>query len=444
MYVPAHFAVDEAAVNELLAQHGAADLVTVTDEGLVATMLPFAYVPDSGPHGAPGLGALHGHVARNNPQWKLPARGEALAIVRGPDAYISPTFYPSTAEHGRVVPTWNYLTAHVYGELIVHDDAEWTESVVRRLTDKHEASNDHPWSVDDAPRAFVEGQLRAIVGLELVISRVEAKAKLSQNRSVEDVAGVITGLRDRGDTPSAGLVARANAARLSLSAGCLAAGCLAGRAAGEFSLARDAHDLHGSGLAGHQLHLGRRLVQQHGIAAGHDRAGLRRRPGERGRPGTVDHIHNDFRGPASRTDLCGVAIRHAGRDRGDQQVGQDSLAQAREVAELDLQAQPGGGFQQVRHPRGIADDHVREACAELAHGGEGRARGRAATEDRDAATGRRAGLGQRVDDTLHVGVVAVPTVRAEHQGVRAAGPHRDRVGVVQERKHRPLEWHGQR
>ena len=213
MYVPAHFAVNEAAVSELLARHGAADLVTLTDEGLVATMLPFVYVPAGPDSAGHDRGSLHGHVARNNPQWKLPARGEALAIVRGPDAYISPTFYASKAEHGRVVPTWNYVTAHVYGELIVHDDAEWTESVVRRLTGKHEAGNDHPWSVDDAPRAYIEGQLRAIVGVELVISRIEAKAKLSQNRSAEDVAGVITGLRERGDTSSAGLVERANASR---------------------------------------------------------------------------------------------------------------------------------------------------------------------------------------------------------------------------------------
>jgi transcriptional regulator len=216
MYVPAHFAVDEGAVHELLARHGAADLVTLTDEGLVATMLPFAYVPagnGSAGRGSAGLGALHGHVARNNAQWKLPARGESLAIVRGPDAYISPAFYAAKAEHGRVVPTWNYVTAHVYGELVVHDDADWTESVVRRLTEKHEAGNEHPWSVDDAPRAYVEGQLRAIVGIELVISRIEAKAKLSQNRSAEDIAGVIAGLRDRGDTRSAGLVERANAAR---------------------------------------------------------------------------------------------------------------------------------------------------------------------------------------------------------------------------------------
>ncbi len=205
MYVPAHFAPDDGAVRELL------DLVTVTDEGLVATMLPFVYVP---PAGSAGAGALHGHLARNNAQWKLPARGEALAIVRGPDAYISPSFYAqSKPAHGRVVPTWNYVTAHVYGSLIVHDDAAWTESVVRRLTARHEAGGEHPWSVDDAPRAFIEGQLRAIVGVELLITRIEAKAKLSQNRPAADVTGVVAGLRERGDARSADAVERANADR---------------------------------------------------------------------------------------------------------------------------------------------------------------------------------------------------------------------------------------
>ena len=106
--------------------------------------------------------------------------------MRGPgDAYITPGFYASKREHGRVVPTWNYVTAHVYGELVVHDDPVWVEDLVRRLTGKHEADREHPWSVDDAPRAFIEGQLRAIVGVELVVSRIEAKAKLSQNRPAE-------------------------------------------------------------------------------------------------------------------------------------------------------------------------------------------------------------------------------------------------------------------
>ena len=208
MYIPAHFAPDEAAVSELLRRHGAADLITLTGQGLVATMLPFIYVPEAGEHGA-----LHGHLARNNDQWRLPAVGEALAIVRGPDAYITPTWYASKAEHGRVVPTWNYVTAHVYGRLVVHDDPAWTEDLVRRLTAKHEAGNEHPWSVDDAPRTFIDGQLRAIVGIELEITRIEAKAKLSQNRPEADVAGVIAGLRERGDAVIADAVVQANASR---------------------------------------------------------------------------------------------------------------------------------------------------------------------------------------------------------------------------------------
>jgi transcriptional regulator len=199
MYVPAHFAPDEAQVDELLRNHGAADLVTLTSQGLVATMLPFIYVPPGDSRTAEPHGALHGHVARNNDQWKLDSAGEALVIVRGPDAYITPGWYASKAENGRVVPTWNYVTAHVYGRFVVHDDPVWTEDLVRRLTTKHEAYRSHPWSVDDAPRAFIEGQLRAIVGVELAITRIEAKAKLSQNRSPADVEGVIAGLRERGD-----------------------------------------------------------------------------------------------------------------------------------------------------------------------------------------------------------------------------------------------------
>lgn len=204
MYIPAHFSPDEALVGELLHQHGAADLVTVTPAGLVATLLPFIYVPEAGSHGS-----LHGHLARNNSQWQLESAGESLAIVRGPDAYITPGWYAAKTEHGRVVPTWNYVTAHVYGHFIVHDDPVWTENLVRRLTARHEAYREHPWAVDDAPRPFIEGQLRAIVGVELLISRIEAKAKLSQNRPPGDVAGVIAGLRERGDCESADAVQRA-------------------------------------------------------------------------------------------------------------------------------------------------------------------------------------------------------------------------------------------
>jgi transcriptional regulator len=204
MYVPAAFALDDDAVRDLLASHGAADLVTHTSQGLLATMLPFVFDPDAGEHGA-----LLGHVARNNPQWQAEVLGEALVIVHGPDAYVSPSWYASKAEHGRVVPTWNYVTAHVYGRLVVHDDPAWVEALVRRLTDEHEAVLPHPWSVDDAPPRYVAGQLRAIVGVELQVTRIEAKAKLSQNRSAADVDGVVAGLAEQGHPAPSAAVASA-------------------------------------------------------------------------------------------------------------------------------------------------------------------------------------------------------------------------------------------
>ena len=193
MYVPKHFAApDDETVRDLLRRHGAADLVTSTAEGLRATLLPFVYDEPGDETG--GLGRLRGHVSRNNEHWRLPALGDALVVVRGPDAYVSPSWYATKREHGRVVPTWNYVTAHVYGELVVHDDPAWVEALVRRLTRQHEAGREHEWSVDDAPAAYVAGQLRAIVGLEVRIRRVEAKLKLSQNRSQDDVTGVVAGL----------------------------------------------------------------------------------------------------------------------------------------------------------------------------------------------------------------------------------------------------------
>ncbi|WP_328333470.1 FMN-binding negative transcriptional regulator [Kribbella sp. NBC_00382] len=198
MYVPKHFAADESAVRDLLVGHGAGDLITSTADGLLATLLPFIYDPSVGEQGA-----LLGHLARNNPQWKTPVLGEALAIITGPDAYISPSAYASKQENGRVVPTWNYVIAHVYGELVIHDDPAWLDGLVRRLTEKHEAQFAEQWSVDDAPEAYVSGQLRAIVGVELVISRIEAKAKLSQNRSGADIDGVVSSLEARGDLASA-------------------------------------------------------------------------------------------------------------------------------------------------------------------------------------------------------------------------------------------------
>ncbi|HEY5881392.1 MAG TPA: FMN-binding negative transcriptional regulator [Nakamurella sp.] len=201
MYVPKHFAVSDDDVARLLHGHSAADLVTATADGLVATFLPFLFDRTVGAHGV-----LQGHVARNNDQWRRPPVGEALVIVRGPDAYVSPSWYPAKAEHGRVVPTWNYVTAHVYGRLVVHDDPVWVEDLVRRLTAKHEAGRAEPWSVDDPPERFVAGQLRAIVGVEVLISRIEAKAKLSQNRSDADIDGVIEGLAADGDEASSAAV----------------------------------------------------------------------------------------------------------------------------------------------------------------------------------------------------------------------------------------------
>lgn len=204
MYIPAHFAASDVALASLLHHSGAANLVTMTEDGLLATLLPFVYEPSIGEHGA-----LHAHMARNNTQWSMPATGEALMIVQGADAYISPSWYASKAEHGRVVPTWNYSTAHVYGELVIHHDAQWLGRHVRRLSDQHEAGMPQPWSVDEAPEQFIAGQLRAIVGVELLISRVEAKTKLSQNRAPADVDGVIAGLRAVGDPASAADVERA-------------------------------------------------------------------------------------------------------------------------------------------------------------------------------------------------------------------------------------------
>ena len=210
MYIPAHFAAADADVRALLENHGAADLVTATDDGLLATFLPFVFEPDVGRHGA-----LLGHLARNNDQWRRPAIGPpdsaAMVIVRGPDAYISPSFYVSKAEHPRVVPTWNYVTAHVYGRLVVQDDPGWLDALVRRLTARHETGSERPWSVDDAPAPFVAGQLRAIVGVEVIIGRIEAKLKLSQNRPAADIQSVIDGLQRRGDQASAAAVDAARA-----------------------------------------------------------------------------------------------------------------------------------------------------------------------------------------------------------------------------------------
>jgi len=199
MYVPSAFAPTDEAVRELLLRHRAADLVTAGTDGLTATMLPFLYDEERN--------TLRGHLARNNDHWRSADGAAGLVIVRGPDAYISPSWYATKAEHGRVVPTWNYVTAHVHGVVAVHDDPAWVADLVRELTDRHEAGSPAPWSVDDAPTKFFAGQLRAIVGVELAIARIDAKFKLSQNRPAADVDGVIAGLRAAGDPASAAAVA---------------------------------------------------------------------------------------------------------------------------------------------------------------------------------------------------------------------------------------------
>jgi transcriptional regulator len=202
VYVPEHFRPTDAELRELFANMGAAELITSTSDGLLATFLPLIHEPPGASPEAGEHGRLMGHVARNNRQWKTPTDREALVIIRGPQAYISPSWYATKMEHGRVVPTWNYITAHVHGELLVHDDVAWVERNVRALVDRHEAWRAQPWSVDDAPPEYIGGQLRAIVGVEVRISRIEAKVKLSQNRSKADIDGAIDGLREVGDGAS--------------------------------------------------------------------------------------------------------------------------------------------------------------------------------------------------------------------------------------------------
>jgi transcriptional regulator len=157
------------------------------------------------PGGTASYGRLLGHIAIANDQWKTAQPGvQALAIVHGPQAYISPSWYESKARHGRVVPTWNYEAVHLSGTVEFHHDAEWLRGFVTRLTELHEGGRAHPWAVTDAPPEYIDGQLRAIVGVELTITAIEAKQKLSQNRSALDRAGVVAGLKgEPGPDPAA-------------------------------------------------------------------------------------------------------------------------------------------------------------------------------------------------------------------------------------------------
>ncbi|AZF13455.1 Transcriptional regulator [Pseudomonas sp. R2-37-08W] len=191
MYTPRAFVLEDLPELHQLIQHTRlAQLVTFGEQGLQASHLPLLLNPDEGPNGT-----LYGHLARANPQWKdLQNGSEALVIFAGADAYVSPAFYPAKAEHGKVVPTWNYLAVHAYGKADVFTDAERLLGLVSALTDRHESARDKPWKVSDAPADYIDGMLKAIVGFALPIDRLIGKRKLSQNRSPADIAGVRNGL----------------------------------------------------------------------------------------------------------------------------------------------------------------------------------------------------------------------------------------------------------
>jgi transcriptional regulator len=195
VYQPAHgrfVAPDPAAILAELCATVPATLVTINTEGLRATMLPMLYDVHDGPHGT-----LRGHLARGNPQWRTLAPGnEALVMYNGPEAYITPSWYDEKRRTGKVVPTWNYVTVQARGTIDLRHEKDWLVAHVRRLVDRHEAAREQPWSIDDAPDGFIESQARAIVGVEVRITVLDVKRKLSQNRSAEDIAGVIHGLSE--------------------------------------------------------------------------------------------------------------------------------------------------------------------------------------------------------------------------------------------------------
>ena len=204
MYVPLHFVQDDPmALRALMRDHPLATLIVNASGGLSADHLPLLFDPGAGPQGT-----LHGHVARANPLWREADGREVLAIFHGPQGYVSPTWYASKAEHGKVVPTWNYAVVHAYGPLRAVDDKTWLRQFVVRLTEVHEGARPAPWSVSDAPADFVEQLLDAIVGFEIPLTRLVGKWKASQNRPAADRAGVASGLQQDGHPGAAALVRR--------------------------------------------------------------------------------------------------------------------------------------------------------------------------------------------------------------------------------------------
>lgn len=207
MYCPAAFRQND--LPSLHAQIQACGLAVVTSsgaQGLQASHLPLLLEPGEGE-----FGTLYGHFARANGHWRDLASGaEALVVFSGPDAYVHPGWYPAKAEHGKVVPTWNYIAVHAWGRAEVFDEPERLLQLVSRLSERHEQGRPQPWAVSDAPREYIDTMLRAIGGFALPIRRLEGKWKLSQNRSVSDQAGVRTGLAASASLRDQELAARMN------------------------------------------------------------------------------------------------------------------------------------------------------------------------------------------------------------------------------------------
>jgi transcriptional regulator len=202
MYVPPAFRDDHrASLHATMRAARLCSFVTATPQGLLATPLPVLLDDTAGDRGV-----LYGHVARANPQWRSAPLGEAMAIFMGPDAYVTPSWYATKQDTGKVVPTWNYVAVHAYGPVEFFDDADRLLDVVTRLTDLHEGPRAEPWAVTDAPADFIRAQLRGIVGLRMPITRIEGKRKMSQNRNAEDRAGVAAGLAT-GERPTDQIVA---------------------------------------------------------------------------------------------------------------------------------------------------------------------------------------------------------------------------------------------
>jgi len=199
MYLPKHFEETRAGVlHQLIREHPFAALVTHGPDGINANHIPFEIDPGPAPYGT-----LRGHVARANPLWKDAAAGnEALVIFQGPHVYITPSWYATKKETGKVVPTWNYAMVHAYGAMRAVEDAAWLRALLTKLTDHHESQRSEPWKLGDAPGEFIERQIKAIVGIEIPLTRLVGKWKVSQNRPAADRDGVIAGLMQNCDAIS--------------------------------------------------------------------------------------------------------------------------------------------------------------------------------------------------------------------------------------------------